>query len=71
MVAKFLDDNERKIHLILKWIRTFSNFIGRIQFHLTCQMLAIFSEVESERTVSKLKKKKKISYCVFRVASLN
>ena len=36
MVAKFLDDNEPKI-------RTFSNFIDRIQFHLTCQMLAIFS----------------------------
>ena len=42
-----------------KRIRTFSNFIVGIQFHLICQMLAIFSGVESEKTVSKLRKKKR------------
>ena len=36
MVAKFLDDNKPK------WIRTVSNFIDLIQFHLICQMLKKF-----------------------------
>ena len=34
--SKFLDDNKPKLSL-KKWIRTVSNFIGLIQFHLICQ----------------------------------
>ena len=48
MVAKFLDDNRSKT-----CIRTASNFIDLIQFHLICQMLAKFSGFEFVRTVSK------------------
>ena len=58
MVAKFLDDNKPKISL-KKWIRTVSNFDDLIQFHLICQMMAKFSGVESERTVSKFRKRKR------------
>ena len=36
MVAKFLNDNKPKTSL-KKRIRTVSNFIGLIQFHLICQ----------------------------------
>ena len=36
MVAKFLDGNKPKI-------RTVSNFLDLIQFHLICQVLAKFS----------------------------
>ena len=58
MIAKFLDDNKPKT-----W--TVSNFIDLIQFHLICQMLAKFSEVEFERTVSKFwKRKRKFLCCV-------
>ena len=42
-------------------MRTVLNFNDLIQFHLTCIMLAKFSGVESERTVSKLRKRK---FCV-------
>ena len=57
MVAKFLNDNKPKTSL-MKWILTVSNFIDLIQFHLICQMLARFSGVKSERTVSKFRKRK-------------
>ena len=43
---------DRKRHL-KRWISSVSNFIDLTQFHLICQMLAKFSGVESERTVSK------------------
>ena len=62
MVAKFPEDHKPKTSL-KKWIRTVSNFNDLIQFHLTCQMLAKFSGVESERTVSKLRKRKR-KFCV-------
>ena len=58
MVAKFLDDNKPKTSL-KKRIRTVSNFDDLIQFHLICQMMAKFSGVKSERTVSKSR-----SWCV-------
>ena len=38
MVTKFLDDNKPKTS-IKKWLRTVSNFIDLIQFHLICPML--------------------------------
>ena len=41
-----------------KWIYTVSDFIALIQFHLICQILTKFSGVESERTVSKFRKRK-------------
>ena len=56
MVAEFLDDNKLEMFL-KKWICTISNFIDPIQFHLICQMLAKFSGVESERSVSKFRKR--------------
>ena len=62
MVAKFPEDHKPKTSL-KKWIRTVSNFNDVIQFHLTFQMLAKFSGVESERTVSKLRKRKR-KFCV-------
>ena len=62
-VAKFLDDNRPKMSL-KKWIRILSNFIDHIQFHLISQMLAKFSGVESERTASKLRKKKRRKFYV-------
>ena len=62
MVAKFLDDNKPKTSL-KKCIRTASNFIDLIQFHLIWQMLAKLSGVESERTVSKLEEEKN-NFCV-------
>ena len=55
MVAKTLDDNKPKTSL-KEWIRTLTNFIGLIQFHLIFQMLAKFYKVVSERTVSKFTK---------------
>ena len=55
MVVKFLDDNKPKTSL-KKSIHTVSKFIDLIQFHLICQMLAQFSGIESERTVSKFRK---------------
>ena len=42
-----------------KWICIVSNFIDCFKFHLICQMLAKFSGVESERTVSMFRKEKK------------
>ena len=55
MVAKFLDDNKPKTSL-----KTFSDsFINLVQFQLICQMLATFSGVKSERTVCKIRKRKK------------
>ena len=56
VVAIFLDDNKPKVSL-KKWIRTVSNFIDVIQFHFFCQILAIFSEVESKRTASMFRKR--------------
>ena len=64
MVAKFLDDNKTKTPL-KKWIRTVSKFIDLIQFHLICKILAKLSGVESERTVSELRKRKRNSCAVF------
>ena len=59
MVAKFLDDNQPKTNS--KRIRTIPNAIDLIQFHLISQILAKFSEVESEWTVhlSKFRKRKR------------
>ena len=48
------------------WVRTVSNFNDRIQLHLICQMLILakFSGVESERTISMFRKKKrKFLFC--------
>ena len=56
--SKFLDDNKPKTSL-KKWIRAVSNFDGLIQFHLICQMLAKFSGIKSEKTVSKFRKRKR------------
>ena len=45
-------------------MRTVSNFIDLIQFHLICQMLAKCSGYfESERTISKFRKRKR-RFCV-------
>ena len=63
MVAKFLDDNKPRKSL-KKYMRTVSNFIDLIQFHLICQMLAKCSGYfESERTISKFRKRKR-RFCV-------
>ena len=61
MVAKFLDDNQPKT----KRIRTIPNSIDLIKFHLIRQILAKFSEVESEWTVhlSKFRKRKRNFLC--------
>ena len=56
-VAKLLDDNKPKTSL-KKWIYCVLNFIVLIQFHLILQILAKFSQVESERTVFKCRKRK-------------
>ena len=64
MVSKFLDDNKRKTSL-KKWIRTASNFIDLIQFHLIWQILAKFSRLESERTISEFRKRKRQLFVVF------
>ena len=61
-VAKFLDDNKPKTSL-KQCIHTASNFIDLIQFHLIWQMLAKFSQVESERTVSKCRRGKRQLLC--------
>ena len=42
--------------------RTVSNFIDLTQFHLVCQMLGKFSGAESERSVSKFRKRKE-NFC--------
>ena len=64
MATEFLHDNKPKLSL-KKWICTVSHFIDPIQFHLIFQMLAKCSWVESERTVSKFRKRKrKILCCV-------
>ena len=62
MVAKFLDDNKPKTSPT-KWIRTSLNFIHLIQFYLIWQMLATFSQVKSERTVFKFRKRKRQHLC--------
>ena len=51
VVAKYLDNHKPKTSL-KRCIRTASNFIDLNQIHLIWQMLAKFSRVESERTVS-------------------
>ena len=53
IIAKFSDDNKPKTSF-KKWIRTVSNF-----FFIWQIMLAKFWGVESERTLSKFKKRKK------------
>ena len=58
MVATFLDDNKPKTSV--------ASFIDHIQFNLICQMAAKFSWVESERTVSKFRKRKRTFFC-FRI----
>ena len=63
-VAKFQDDNISKTSLKI-WIRTVSNLVNLIQFHLICQILAKFSRVESESTASKLRKRP----CIFVLCS--
>ena len=62
MVATFLDDNKPKTSL-KKWNRTVSNFIDLNYFHFICQMFVKFSGVESEKTVSKFRKKKIFVSC--------
>ena len=62
MVAKVLDDNKPKTSLKRR-IRTASNFIDFIQFHLIWHMLVKFSRVESERTVSKFRRGKRQLLC--------
>ena len=59
MVAKFLNDNKPKTSQ--KWIRTLSNFVDLIQFQFICSLILLgkFSEVESGRTVSKCRKRKR------------
>ena len=54
MIAKFLDLDKRKI-----WIRTVLNFIALSQFYSICQMLAKISRVESEKTESKFRNRKR------------
>jgi len=66
MVVKFLDDNKPKMSL-KKWIHTVSNFSDLVQFHLICQMLAKFSGVKSERTVSKFRERKRKLLCSFKL----
>ena len=56
MVAEFLDDKPKMS--LKKLICTVLNFVDPFQFHLICQMLAKFSGVESERTVSMFRKEK-------------
>ena len=62
MVAKFLDDNQPKT-----WIhRCFKPYpFDLIQFHIICQMLAKFSGVEFETTVSKFWKRKRQCFALF------
>ena len=47
------------------WIRTVSNFIDLIQFHLICQMLAKFSGVEFEGPYLSLEKEQENFWVVF------
>ena len=64
MVAKFLDDNKLKRHLhCKKWIRTASNFIDLISFHLICQMLAKLSGLNRKWPYVSLEKEKQ-NFCV-------
>ena len=63
MVAKFWDDNKLKRHLHCKWIRTSSNFIDLISFHLICQMLAKFSGLKWIWPYVSLEKEKQ-NFCV-------
>ena len=63
MVAKFLDDNQPKTKRI-RTIRTIPNSIDLIKFHLIRQILAKFSEVESEWTVHLSLEKEKEIFCV-------
>ena len=56
MVAKFLDDDKK--------IRTASNFIDLIQFHLICQMLAKVSGFNPRGPYLSLEKKETFLCCV-------
>ena len=65
MVAKFLDDNKPTVSNI--------NFDYLNQFHLICLMMAKFSGVKSERTVSKFRNRKRKFLrcaCLLRKATL-
>ena len=57
-----MDDNKPKTHTVAK-------FIDFIQFHSICQMLAKFSGVESERIVSKFRKRNR-KFCVVFIYSI-
>ena len=46
-----------------KWIRTVSNFIDLIYFHLVCQMLAKFPGLNPKGPYLSLEKEKKIVLC--------
>ena len=62
IVAIFLDDKKAKTSLE-RWIRTVSNFIDLIQFHLVCKILAKSSGIKSERTVSEFRKRTRKLLC--------
>ena len=65
VVAKYLDNHKPKTSL-KRWIRTASNFIDLNQIHLIWQMLAKYSMVESERTVSRFRRgKRQLLCCVY------
>ena len=64
VVAKFLDDNTPKKSLI-KWIRTVSNFMDFIQFHVICQILAKFLGLNPKGRYLSLQKGKENFYVVF------
>ena len=65
MVAKFLDDNKPKT-LLKKWIRTVSNVIDFIPFHLICQILAtLFQVLNPKGQDLSLQKGKENFYVVF------
>ena len=51
-VAKIMKSTQKVL------IHTVSKFIDLVPFHLICQMLAKFSGVESDRIVSKFRKRK-------------
>ena len=65
MVAKFLDDNKPKTSL-KKGIRTVSNFVDFIPFHLICQILAtLFQVLNPKGQDLSLQKGKENFYVVF------
>ena len=63
MVAKFWVTTNRKRYLKSEFAHLQINFIDLIQFHFIWQILANFSQVESERTVSKFRRGKRQLLC--------